>query len=100
MFKGLGHAASGDAVMIGVGRKIEGSLVIPGGGTSLVGADDVEDADDGARGGVEEFAIVVDIGDGSASLFAYRRSSLDREGEGKGTRTERFERPDDVSSDL
>lgn len=100
MFNGLGHAVEEYAVMIGVGRKMEVSRVIPGGGTSLAGADAVDDAEEGARGGVEALARFVFIGDGIASRLAYRRSSLYREGEGMGTRTERLERPDKESSDL
>ena len=57
--------------------------MIPGGGTSLPGADD------GAKGGIEAwFAKAVLIGAGTASLLAYRRSNLDREGDGIAMRTE------------
>lgn len=82
---------------IGVGRKIEKSRVIPGGGTILAGADAEDDADDGASGGVDAFAKLVLMGDGIASLLAYRLSSLDRDGDGKATRVERLERPDEES---
>lgn len=73
--------------------------MIPGGRTNLAGAEAAEDADDGAKGGVEAFAKFVLIGDGIASLFAYRLSSLDREGEGMGTLTDRLEQLEEESSD-
>lgn len=83
--------------MIGVGRNIEKSRVIPGGGTILGGAEAADVAEGGPTGGVDPLAIEVLMGEGIASLFAYRRSSLDREGDGKATRVERLERPDEES---
>jgi hypothetical protein len=83
--------------MIGVGRNMEKSRVIPGGGTILAGAEADDVAEEGASGGVDPFAMDVLIGEGIASLFAYRRSSLDREGDGMATRVERLERPDEES---
>ena len=74
--------------MIGVGRNIEKSRVIPGGGTILAGAEAGEVADEGASGGVDPLAKDVLMGEGIASRFAYRRSSLDREGEGMAIRVE------------
>lgn len=97
--KGLGQEVGVKAVTTGVGRKMEGSRVIPGGGTNLPGTEAVEEAEDGANGGVDKFAIWVDTGDGSASLLAYRLSSLERAGEGIGTLTERLEDPEEEPSD-
>ena len=97
MWRGLAHEVGEEAVMIGVGRNIEKSRVIPGGGTILAGADADDVAEEGASGGVDPLAIDVLMGEGIASLFAYRRSSLDREGEGITTRVERLDRPDEES---
>jgi hypothetical protein len=99
MCKGLGQEVGVKAFTTGVGRKMEGSRVIPGGGTNLPGADAAEEAEEGANGGVDVFAWYVEIGDGIASLFAYRLSSLDREGDGKATLTERLEHPEEEPSE-
>lgn len=87
---GLGHTERDSAVTIGVGRKIEKSLVIPGGGTKFTAS---KEGDEGASGGMDEFEAVDEEGDGTAKRLAYRRSNLDRDGDGSGSRTEKLDWP-------
>jgi hypothetical protein len=81
---------------MGLGRKMEGSRLIRGGGTNLVVGEFADDMGEGFSGSVEVLAIL----EGTASRFAYRRSKRDREGDGIGIRTDRLDRADEGVSDL
>lgn len=72
---------------------MEASRLIPGGGTNRVMTEAVGDGD---SRGVEGLVMLVD----TASRLAYRRSKRDREGDGRGIRTDRFDRSEEGVSDL
>ena len=81
-------------VTIGVGRKMEASLVIPGGGRRVAVAEACEELEDGgSAAGV--LGRLVEI----ARRFAYLRSNRAREGEGIDIRTDLLDRSVEGLSD-